>query len=87
MREGWCSTGVVKPPEGTDYAKKSTNGPVELKYIVMDGCIIVTCRGKRLSLLFDVVLLLITTGTPHSHIRACGPSAITHGMLALMHSG
>ena len=49
---------------------------------------IVTCRGKRLSLLFDVVvLLLITTGTPHSHIRACGPSAITLGMLALMHSG
>ena len=49
---------------------------------------IVTSRGKLLSLLFDVVvLLLITTGTPHSHIRACSPSAITHGMLALMHSG
>ena len=48
----------------------------------------VTCRGKLLSLLFDVgVLLLITTGTPHSHIRAYGPSAITHGILSLMHSG
>ena len=47
----------------------------------------VTGRGKLLPLLFDIVLLLITTGTPHSHIRACGPSAITHGMLALMHSG
>ena len=40
MREGWCSIGVVKPTEGTDYAKKSTNGPVELKYIVMDGCML-----------------------------------------------
>ena len=48
----------------------------------------VTCRGKLLSLLFDVVvLLLITTGTPHSHIRACSPSAITHGMLSHMRSG
>ena len=44
-----------------------------------------TCHvsGKLLSLLFDVVvLLLITTGTPHSHICACSPNAITHGMLS-----
>ena len=26
-------------------------------------------------------------GTPHSHMRACGPSAITHGMLSHMRSG
>ena len=50
--------------------------------------VFVTSRGKLLSLLFDVVvLLLITTGTPHSHIRACSPAAITHGMLSHMHSG
>ena len=55
---------------------------------IRDGNDVITCRGKLLSLLFDVgVLLLITTGTPHSHIRAYGPSAITHGMLSLMHSG
>ena len=50
--------------------------------------VFVTSRGKLLSLLFDVVvLLLITTGTPPSHIRACGSTAITHGMLSHMHSG
>ena len=28
----------VKPPEGISDAKKSMNGPGELKYIVMDEC-------------------------------------------------
>ena len=56
--------------------------------ILAGSPIIVTSRGKLLSLLFDVVvLLLITTGTLHSHIRACGLSAITHGMLSHMRSG
>ena len=67
--------------------KVRTNEKREVRGRV-DNNHIVTCRGKRLSLLFDVVvLLLITTGTPHSHIRACGPSAITHGMLSHMRSG
>ena len=72
--------------DGTSFCDDMTDGTSFCADITNSTS--VTSRGKRLSLLFDVVvLLLITTGTPHSHIRACSPSAITHGMPSHMRSG
>ena len=72
--------------DGTSFCDDMTDGTSF--YADITNSTSVTSRGKRLSLLFDVVvLLLITTGTPHSHIRACSPSAITHGMPSHMRSG
>ena len=73
-----CNDSGVLPVNDDNFVGNWTNTTMNLCHV----------SEKLLSLLFDViVLLLIITGTPHSHIRACGPSAITHGMPSHMRSG